>query len=129
MYKRQADSGALPEIRVCYDIANGEVYAELLNTGAKSCTFTVAPQAYRQDAALTLDVAGGGKATRNWGLAASGQWYDFAVTCSSDPAFYLSLIHISSSPPRTAGTCTCAATAACGRATPNCSRRTWTTPP
>ncbi|WZB77258.1 phospholipase domain-containing protein [Achromobacter insuavis] len=22
------------------------------------------------------------------GLAASGQWYDFAVTCSSDPAFY-----------------------------------------
>ena len=37
---------------------------------------------------MTLDVAGGGKATRNWGLAASGQWYDFAVTCSSDPAFY-----------------------------------------
>ncbi|MCR2688221.1 DUF756 domain-containing protein, partial [Salmonella enterica] len=58
------------------------------NTGAKACTFTVAPQAYRQDAAVTLDVAGGGKATRNWGLAASGQWYDFAVTCSSDPAFY-----------------------------------------
>ncbi len=85
---RIADSGALPEIRVCYDIANGEVYAELLNTGAKACTFTVAPQAYRQDAAVTLDVAGGGKATRNWGLAASGQWYDFAVTCSSDPAFY-----------------------------------------
>ncbi len=85
---RIADSGALPEIRVCYDIANGEVYAELLNAGAKACTFTVAPQAYRQDAAVTLDVAGGGKATRNWGLAASGQWYDFAVTCSSDPAFY-----------------------------------------
>ena len=31
---RIADSGSLPEIRVCYDIANGEVYAEFLNTGA-----------------------------------------------------------------------------------------------
>ncbi|WP_049057626.1 phospholipase domain-containing protein, partial [Achromobacter xylosoxidans] len=85
---RIADSGSLPEIRVCYDIANGEVYAEFLNTGAQACTFTVTPQAYRQDAPVALEVAGGGKASRHWTLAASGQWYDFAVTCSSDPAFY-----------------------------------------
>ena len=85
---RIAASGSLPEVRVCYDIANGEVYAEFLNTGANACTFTVTPQAYRQDAPLALEVAGGSKATRNWNLAASGQWYDFAVTCSSDPAFY-----------------------------------------
>jgi phospholipase C len=35
-----------------------------------------------------VDVAAGGTALRHWSLADSGQWYDFAVTCSSDPAFY-----------------------------------------
>jgi phospholipase C len=35
-----------------------------------------------------VDVAAGGTALCHWSLADSGQWYDFAVTCSSDPAFY-----------------------------------------
>ena len=29
--QRIIDSGVKPEIRVCYDIANGDVYVELMN--------------------------------------------------------------------------------------------------
>ncbi|KAG1303014.1 hypothetical protein G6F62_015845 [Rhizopus arrhizus] len=45
---RIADTDVAPEIRVCYDIANGDVYAELINTGAKTADFTVTAMAYRQ---------------------------------------------------------------------------------
>ncbi|WP_422649930.1 phospholipase C, phosphocholine-specific [Cupriavidus sp. H18C1] len=79
---------AAPEIRVCYDIANGDVYVDLLNPGAAACQFAIAPLAYRTDGPWQVDVAAGGTASRHWSLADSGQWYDFAVTCSSDPAFY-----------------------------------------
>ena len=29
-----------------------------------------------------------GEAERHWEPNASGQWYDYSVTCSSDPAYY-----------------------------------------
>ncbi|MDT6961806.1 phospholipase C, phosphocholine-specific [Cupriavidus sp. SZY C1] len=79
---------AAPEIRVCYDIANGNVYVDLMNQGARPCTFTVTPLAYRTDGPWKADVAAGGTSTLDWKLADSAQWYDFAVTCSSDPTFY-----------------------------------------
>jgi phospholipase C len=85
---RIADSGVAPEIRVCYDIANGDVYAELMNAGANAGDFTVTALAYRQDGPWKQSVAGGATASLHWALAESGQWYDFAVTCASDPAFY-----------------------------------------
>ena len=85
---RIADTGAAPEIRVCYDIANGDVYAELMNAGDKACNFAITPQAYRKDGPWPVKVAGKGAESRHWSLADSGQWYDFAVTCDSDPAFY-----------------------------------------
>lgn len=85
---RIADSGAAPEIRVCYDIANGDVYVDLLNTGMNACLFTVTPQAYRKDGPWRVKLAGKGTDSRRWSLAGSGRWYDFAVTCDTDPAFY-----------------------------------------
>jgi len=36
----------------------------------------------------TVRVRGGGEETLRWRLDATGQWYDFAVTCEGDSAFY-----------------------------------------
>ncbi|GAA4322140.1 phospholipase C, phosphocholine-specific [Pigmentiphaga soli] len=85
---RIAGAGPSPEIRVCYDIANGHVYAELMNLGQGSCRFTIKPVAYRQDGPWTAAVAAGETASQHWELDDSGRWYDFEVTCDSDPRFY-----------------------------------------
>ncbi len=85
--QRIAASGSLPEIRVCYDLANGEVYAELMNAGDAACVFTVTPKAYQQDGPWQVPVAGKATETRHWPLKNHGFWYDFSVTCTSDPAF------------------------------------------
>nr|WP_315528846.1 phospholipase C, phosphocholine-specific [uncultured Achromobacter sp.] len=85
---RIADTDVAPEIRVCYDIANGDVYAELMNAGAKAADFTVTAMAYRQDGPWREAVAGKATASLHWSLEGSAQWYDFAVTCASDPTYY-----------------------------------------
>ena len=77
-----------PEVRVCYDIANGNVYLQMLNGGRSACKFTVRPKAYRTDGPWTATVAGGTSAEQHWELAASGAWYDFEVTCDADTSFY-----------------------------------------
>ncbi|MDH6592946.1 phospholipase C [Variovorax sp. TBS-050B] len=76
-----------PEVRVCYDIANGNVYLEMLNTGSKACSFTVRAKAYRDDGPWTATVQPGGKAELHWELASSGAWYDFAVACDADTSY------------------------------------------
>ncbi len=84
----RAGGAAVPELRVCYDIANGNVYLEMMNGGQAAAKFSVRAKAYRDDGPWTATVAGGAKAELHWELAASGQWYDFAVTCDADPAYY-----------------------------------------
>jgi phospholipase C len=85
---RLTGTQAAPEVRVCYDVANGNVYVDLMNKGGQPCVFTVTPVAYRQDGPWTANVAASASTTQHWELQASGQWYDFAVTCSSDASFY-----------------------------------------
>ncbi|OTG82925.1 phosphocholine-specific phospholipase C [Acinetobacter sp. ANC 4648] len=77
-----------PEIRVCYDILNGHVYVDLLNHGLKDTEFSVTPVAYRTDPLQKILVKAGQTVTQHWGLKDVGYWYDFAVTCNSDPKFY-----------------------------------------
>jgi phospholipase C len=81
-------SNATPEVRVCYDIANGNVYLNMRNDGKAACKFTIVAKAYRTDGPWTATVTGGANIDQHWELAASGQWYDFAVTCDADPAYY-----------------------------------------
>jgi phospholipase C len=81
-------NAAVPEVRVCYDIANGNVYLSMLNTGKNAAKFTIRPQAYREDGPWTLTVTGGDTAEQHWELADSGRWYDFAVTCDTDASYY-----------------------------------------
>ncbi|MCW5255671.1 phosphocholine-specific phospholipase C [Verminephrobacter aporrectodeae] len=81
-------SGATPEVRVCYDIANGNIYLNMRNDGKAACKFTINAKAYRNDGPWTATVNGGANVDQHWELAASGQWYDFAVTCDADPGYF-----------------------------------------
>lgn len=82
-------SGATPnpEIRVCYDIANGDIHVDLINRGTAPCTFTVEPLAYRRDGPWTMTVNAQAQSSLHWPLTDSGRWYDFAVRSDSDPLF------------------------------------------
>lgn len=83
------DTGApVPEVRVCYDITNGNVYLHMMNTGTNAARFTISAKAYRGDGPWVATVDGGSTAEQHWELADSGCWYDFAVTCDTDPAYY-----------------------------------------
>ena len=83
----RAGGAAIPEVRVCYDIANGNVYLEMLNAGQAAAKFTVRAKAYRDDGPWSASVAGGAKAELHWDLAASGAWYDFVVSCDADASW------------------------------------------
>jgi phospholipase C len=84
----RASDGPKPEVRVCYDIANGNVYLSMTNTGRNAVRFTLHAKAYREDGPWTATVAGGATVEQHWELAGSGRWYDFAVTCDADPSYY-----------------------------------------
>ncbi|QNK66466.1 phosphocholine-specific phospholipase C [Variovorax sp. PAMC26660] len=83
----RASNAANPEVRVCYDIANGNVYLEMLNSGTNACTFTVRAKAYRNDGPWGATVNGGAKAEQLWTLENSGHWYDFEVRSDTDSSF------------------------------------------
>lgn len=84
---QRGEAAASPEVRVCYDVANGNVYLEMRNDGKASCNFTVKALVYRDDGPWTATVDAGGKTEQHWDLADSGCWYDFVVTCDADPAY------------------------------------------
>ncbi len=84
----QNSSISSPEIRVCYDITNGNVYLNLLNSGKVLCHFHISPKAYRTDGPWHSTVAAGSLTDVHFDLAGSGQWYDFEVTCDEHPEFY-----------------------------------------
>ncbi|WP_454902745.1 phosphocholine-specific phospholipase C [Variovorax gossypii] len=84
----RAGDVAVPEVRVCYDIANGNVYLKMLNGGKNACKFTIRAKAYRDDGPWTATVSGGTVAEQHWDLSGSGCWYDFVVTCDADASYY-----------------------------------------
>jgi phospholipase C len=53
---RLGSTQAAPEVRVCYDIANGNVYVDLMNKGAQAAVFTITPMAYLSDGPWTVSV-------------------------------------------------------------------------
>ncbi len=91
-HRRFRSAGALsgtaaPEVRVCYDIANGDVSLKLRNEGTAACTFQVTPNAYRSDGPWNFKVEAGQEIEQFWTLADSGAWYDFSVTVDEDGSF------------------------------------------
>ncbi|MCD0504683.1 phosphocholine-specific phospholipase C [Bordetella petrii] len=79
---------ANPEIRVCYEVSQGDVYVSFLNGGQVPCTFKVTPNAYYGgNESWSFEVAAGAEFQQHWALADSGGWYDFTVTLDGDAAF------------------------------------------
>ncbi|WP_153949361.1 phosphocholine-specific phospholipase C [Cupriavidus sp. U2] len=78
--QKAAGGGAAPEIRVCYDEANAEVWLTLINRGTAACTFTVRPNAYRNDGPTTFELPPGKALDQHWPVGPQGNWYDFTVT-------------------------------------------------
>ncbi|SAI71383.1 non-hemolytic phospholipase C [Bordetella ansorpii] len=84
----RAASAAVPEIRVCYDVANGDVYVTFMNTGDTACTFDIKPNAYyTAGQSWTVAVDAQGRAEQHWPLQNSGSWYDFTATVREDPDY------------------------------------------
>jgi len=76
------------EIRVCYDIANGDVYTSFINSGTRPCTFVITPNAYyTNNEKWTITVPAGSQVEQSWSLKASGNWYDFTARLNEDPAY------------------------------------------
>lgn len=78
---------AKPEVRICYDIANGDVCLRMKNTGTASCSLQVTDNAYGR-ALSSFELAPGGSAESRWSLAASNHWYDFSVRLGDDENGY-----------------------------------------
>ncbi|WP_233233853.1 phosphocholine-specific phospholipase C [Bordetella sp. LUAb4] len=77
----------VPEVRVCYDVANGNVYLTLMNRGAGTATFNVRAKAYRNDGPWNASVTAGATQDIHWDLSDSSAWYDFVVTSPSQPTW------------------------------------------
>jgi phospholipase C len=84
----RAGNAPEPEVRVGYDARRGDLFLKLRNDGERVCRFTIQAKAYRNDGPWEVRVKGGSDEEKHWDLDASGQWYDFAVTCDSDPSYY-----------------------------------------
>ncbi len=78
---------AIPELQVCYDVANGDLYLKLRNAGTELCHFVVMAHAYRTDGPWRFEVAAGSVLEHGWTLSDSGYWYDFSVTVEELPGY------------------------------------------
>ncbi len=77
----------LPEVQVCYDIANGNVYLKLVNNATVAANYTITANAYLSEGPWTGTLAAKDKVEQHWSLQASGHWYDFTLTVKGLPGF------------------------------------------
>ncbi|MFD4838279.1 phosphocholine-specific phospholipase C [Achromobacter sp. NPDC058515] len=76
------------EVRVCYEIANGDIYVTFINSGTAPCTFEVTPNAYYANhERWSFTVPAGGQIEQHWALAGSYAWYDFTTRLADDPSW------------------------------------------
>ncbi|MCY1208702.1 Non-hemolytic phospholipase C [compost metagenome] len=73
-------AGFKPEVQVCYEPVDGQVYLKVHNSGKAAGKVTVTANAYRNDGPWTLEVAPGATGMLHWSLDKSGYWYDFTVS-------------------------------------------------
>ncbi|MCU0686928.1 MAG: phospholipase C, phosphocholine-specific [Polyangiaceae bacterium] len=71
---------AAPEVKICFDRANLDLYLTMRNTGAAPCTFTVTANAYRDDGPWAFTVLAGAELAQNWPIGRQGNWYDLTAT-------------------------------------------------
>ncbi|CAM3987721.1 phosphocholine-specific phospholipase C [Bordetella tumulicola] len=76
-----AQTAAAPEVRVCYDVANGNVYLTMMNAGNGNADLVVTANAYFNGETWSETVGAGASKDLHWDLGGSSRWYDFTVTC------------------------------------------------
>lgn len=80
-----------PEVRVCYDIANGNVYLTAMNAGDQPAHISVTADAaytgYFDNGPWNMTVEASSTAEIHWDLTNSKRWYDFTVRCSDISGF------------------------------------------
>ena len=77
---------AEPEVKVQYDVANGNVFLKFSNKGGGIARLTVTDNAYGARARPVL-VPAGAHIEEAWVLASSHHWYDLTVTSNDDASF------------------------------------------
>jgi len=77
----------VPEVQVCYDIANGNVYLKLANSASVSANYTITANAYVSEGPWIGTVAAKSQVEQHWSLQSSGHWYDFTVTVKGLPGY------------------------------------------
>jgi phospholipase C len=86
MGSASADAAAHPEITTCYDVANGNVYVAVTNTGTAALTIGASDSAYAQPP-QTISVPAGKTVEVHWDLSCSAQWYDLTFSIQANPAW------------------------------------------
>ncbi|MGH8783088.1 phosphocholine-specific phospholipase C [Paraburkholderia sp.] len=76
----------VPEIKVQYDVANGNVFLKFSNKGGGIARLTVTDNAYGARPRPVL-VPAGAHIEEPWVLASSHHWYDLTVTSHDDASF------------------------------------------
>jgi phospholipase C len=82
-----AASQSEPDVKVRYDVVEGNIILSLSNPGSAPCSMKVT-NSHDQSAPHIYSVASGASAEDHWVLTASSGWYDLSVT-SVDSARYL----------------------------------------
>ncbi|MDQ0626892.1 MULTISPECIES: phosphocholine-specific phospholipase C [Paraburkholderia] len=77
---------AEPEVKVQYDVANGNVFLRFSNKGGSFARLTVTDNAYGARPRPVM-VPPGAHIEEAWVLAASHHWYDLTITSNDDDSF------------------------------------------
>ncbi|WP_457969767.1 phosphocholine-specific phospholipase C [Acinetobacter calcoaceticus] len=77
---------ALPEIRVCVEECDANLYLKVRHDGSKSVKLTVKANAYLANKTWTIETDHSEKELV-WDMSEFGGWYDFTVTLTDDATF------------------------------------------
>ncbi|MEQ1161683.1 phospholipase C, phosphocholine-specific [Acinetobacter calcoaceticus] len=77
---------ALPEIRVCVEECDANLYLKVRHDGNKSAKLTVKANAYLANKTWTIETNSSEKELV-WDMSEFGGWYDFTVTLADDATF------------------------------------------
>jgi phospholipase C len=85
---QQAAAAFNPEIQVCYDPSQAQIWVKVHNSGSGAGTVSVTANAYLTTGPWTIDVAANSMNALNWDLSSTGNWYDFTVSAPQSQRRY-----------------------------------------
>jgi len=77
---QEASAAFRPEIQVCYDPSEAQIWVKVHNTGTTAGSVTITANAYLSAGPSSVAVGAETTGMMNWDLSTTGNWYDFTVT-------------------------------------------------